>query len=500
MELKREKEKLNRKIQEKDLLINKLMNEKSSNDQDLMVLIDSRVDILKKEIQTSNENSKSPQTDSQNNPRNKIKELQQKLDTSSQILLDLASPFQQVSLQRNAPVENCNDKNHLKLLQSIEREKSDFKSTSLKHEESQKELNMTISKIKSEAMEIIKKYEHECNSLRTEKERLEKTIKKLRKEHEEKIQENAKDADSKTKEINDFMIENEALANEIGKLIQEKTNILEMLQLNEEKYEKIIKALEDEKKINQEKCAALHKNYNLIHDHSNVKIHKCEKEIELKIAEIHHLNEQVNILGNKMQEEKNKKLNLSEEKEALLESKNQEIINLKIDLNKMESKIQTQTEEMIKLERNHSIKMESFDVVLEDKENEIFQLKKELKEAEEQMIEERRKIQSPFDGTCSPILSPEEKEEQKREEKEIDQIKGLEAENEKLKKELRVVKKSLRETLDLNDVFSRDLQKLKHKSKKNTYIWLNYFLSRYAWNQAKRSGDIQVQTNARTTW
>ena len=97
--------------------------------------------------------------------------------------------------------------------------------------------------------------------------------------------------------------------------------------------------------------------------------------------------------------------------------------------------------------------MESFDVVLEEKENEIVQLQKGLKEAEEQLIEERRKIQAVLETTSPMTLSPsmlsmnDTMNEEKKVEKEIDRVKNLEAENEKLKKDLRVLKKSLKETL-----------------------------------------------------
>ena len=54
-----------------------------------------------------------------------------------------------------------------------------------------------------------------------------------------------------------------------------------------------------------------------------------------------------------------------------------------------------------------------------------------------------------------------------------DKIKNFENENDKLKKDLRIIKKSLKETLDLNDAFSRDLQKMKHKS---FYVFMLFYL------------------------
>ena len=469
IQLKCEKDKLNKKIQEKDLFINKLMNENTSNHviHDLPSLIDQQIEAMKKEVQTFMENAKrSPSVSPKNhNPINKLNELKAKFESSSKILADLGH-FSQPS--KNG--DSCKERSPINYSQIPELEKHDFRTFTCKHEEVQKELNQTIHSIKTEATEIIRKYENDCKILKAELEKSERGNKKLRKDMEEISQETTRQMESKNKEISDLTIENEALAHEIGKLIQEKSKILDNQQLNEERFEKMIKTLEEEKHINKEKCSTLHKDYNLIHDHSNVKIHKCEKEIEIKIAEIHHLNDQVNVLSKKMQEEKSKKLNLTEEKEALLESKDQEIINLKIDLNKMESKIQSQSEEMMKLERNHSITMESFDVVLEEKENEIVQLQKGLKEAEEQLIEERRKIQAVLETTSPMTLSPsmlsmnDTMNEEKKVEKEIDRVKNLEAENEKLKKDLRVLKKSLKETLDLNDIFSRDLQKMKHKS------------------------------------
>jgi len=444
------------------------MNENNSdNSQDLSSIIDIHLEALKKEIQSYHENSTqspsvSPKT--KKSPINKLNELKLKFENTTKNLLEFSNTFPTNSCY-NKKLENCNDIDHINLLKNIEKEKTEFTTVNVKNQETQKELNQTINDIKTEACEIIKKYENDCRNYKLELEKLEKSNKKLRKDIDEISQENAIQTESKIKEITDLTIENEALANEIGKLIQEKSKILEHQQINEEKYEKIIKTLEEETLINKEKCSTLHKDYSLIHDHSNFKIHKCEKEIELKIAEIHHLNDQVNILSNKMQEEKNKKLNLTEEKEALLESKNQEIINLKIDLNKMESKMQNQNEDIIKLERTHSITMESFDVVLEEKENEIIQLKKELKEAEEQLNDEKRKIQLVFESSSPmPISRGDSFQEEKKFEKEIDRMKSLETENEKLKKDLRIIKKSLKETLDLNDVFSRDLQKMKHKS------------------------------------
>lgn len=437
--------------------------EKSSENEghELCLLIDSRIDHLKQEILSYNEKSKFPDSLSseQENPMKKLQELYHKLDRSALILKEFANPL-------GVSTPHPTDKNPNHLFQKLEKEKNECNHATFKCEDNHKEMNQTFLKIKNEAREVIKKNESEYKALKIEYEKLEKSNKKQRKEYDEKLKELAKEVASKNKEINDLTIENEALATQIGKLIQEKTKIFEAQQRNEEKYERIIKALEEEKQINREKCATLHKNYNLIHDHSNVKIHKCEKEIELKITQIHQLNEQVNILSQKMQEENDKKCDLNEEKEALLESKNQEILNLKIDLNKMESKIQSQSEEMMKLERTHSIKMEGFDVVLEEKENEIFKLKKELKETEEQLNEERRKIQSVYEGSSPMLSSPEDKEDAPKAEKDSEMIACLEAENDKLKKELRIVKKSLKETLDLNDVFSRDLQKMKHKSNK----------------------------------
>lgn len=470
IQLKSEKDKLNKKIQEKDLFINKLMNENTSNRgiHDLSSLIDQQIEALKKEVETCTENSKrSPSLSPKNqNPINKLNELKAKFESSSKMLAELSY------MLPNKNGDSCREKSSpINYSQIPELEKHDFRTTfTCKHEAVQKELNQTIHSIKTEATEIIRKYENDCKILKSELEKSERANKKLRKDIEEINQETTRQMESKNKEINDLTIENEALAHEIGKLIQEKSKILDNQQVNEERFEKMIKALQEEKQINKEKCSTLHKDYNLIHDHSNVKIHKCEKEIELKIAEIHHLNDQVNVLSKKMQEEKSKKLNLTEEKEALLESKDQEIINLKIDLNKMESKIQSQSEEMMKLERNHSITMESFDVVLEEKENEIIQLQKGLKEAEEQLIEERKKIQAVLETTSPMQLSPsmlsmdDTMKEEKKVEKEIDRMKNLDSENEKLKKDLRVLKKSLKETLDLNDIFSRDLQKMKHKS------------------------------------
>ena len=165
-------------------------------------------------------------------------------------------------------------------------------------------------------------------------------------------------------------------------------------------------------------------------------------------------------------------MDIHEQNGFLIDNKNQEILNLKIDLNKVETKLQKQNEEMSKLNTAHSIHLEKLEILLEEKESEINELRRSIQDGEDQLKEEKRKIQNILESSPISTLSIEEngKEKEKEEnkfEKENDKIKNLktiETENDKLKKELSVIKKSLKETLDLNDVFSRDLQKMKHKS------------------------------------
>ena len=471
IQLKKEKEKLNKLLSEKDIFINKLLNEQNENN---FINLEKKMDMCLKEIHFEidsflENSSKKEEYDSTNllgqkdYLLKKINELKQKFEVSLKNINDICNLLpinESPKLQKNGEVFS-----EIKY-QQIEKELNELKLELSKYKEIEKELNLNINRMKlefsEETREIIRKCDDEINSSKFE---TEKISKKIRKDFEEEIQ-------RKIKENENLNLQNESLLLKIEKLISEKSNILESQQINEEKYEKIIKAMEDENEINKEKCSSLHQDYTLIHSHNNTKIHKCEKEIESKISEIHILNEQLSILSNKIQEEKNKKMDIHEQNGFLIDNKNQEILNLKIDLNKVETKLQKQNEEMSKLNTAHSIHLEKLEILLEEKESEINELRRSIQDGEDQLKEEKRKIQNILESSPISTLSIEEngKEKEKEEnkfEKENDKIKNLktiETENDKLKKELRVIKKSLKETLDLNDVFSRDLQKMKHKS------------------------------------
>lgn len=52
--------------------------------------------------------------------------------------------------------------------------------------------------------------------------------------------------------------------------------------------------MEEENYINKEKCAVLHNDFTQMHDNSHNHFHKCEKEIEIKVAEVKRLKDKLN--------------------------------------------------------------------------------------------------------------------------------------------------------------------------------------------------------------
>lgn len=412
--LKNDKDKLKNLLNEKDLLINKLLNQRSSlSEVNLLESIDLQLIQLKNDVNEKKENNEILTT--------KINKLTEKFENSISFLKNLQNLINPESANLKI-FENCNDQKH-----------HDF-------------------------LKIQSIMDNELKDLRQKLEKLEKENKNIKKEKEQKENDLNQELAIKKKEMDALIIENEALGTHIEKILHEKCQILERQEANEEKYEKIIKAIEDENLINKEKCATLHKNMNLFHDHNHNKINKCEKEIELKIAEIHRLNDQINILSSKVNEER--KNDESGNEGDVLENKNQEIINLKIDLNKLENALQLQNEETLNLKQKLTSQLNSFDSLIDTKEKEISDLKKGLRQAEFLLIEEKKKIQRMLQSNGSSSMFDEAI---KGEMCQHDDLKTSQKEIEKTKQELAILKKSLKESMDMNDASSQELQKMKHK-------------------------------------
>lgn len=412
--LKNDKDKLKNLLNEKDLLINKLLNQRSSiSEVNLLESIDLQLNQLKNDVNEKKENNEILTT--------KINKFTEKFENSISFLKNLQNSLNPESANLKI-FENCNDQKH-----------HDF-------------------------LKIQSIMDNELKDLRQKLEKLEKENKNIKKEKEQKENDLNQELVIKKKEMEALIIENEALGTHIEKILHEKCQILERQEANEEKYEKIIKAIEDENLINKEKCATLHKNMNLFHDHNHNKINKCEKEIELKIAEIHRLNDQINILSSKVNEERKNDENGNEG--DVLENKNQEILNLKIDLNKLENALQLQNEETLNLKQKLTSQLNSFDSLIDTKEKEISDLKKGLRQAEFLLIEEKKKIQRMLQSNGSSSMFDEVL---KGEMCQHEDLKTSQKEIEKTKQELAILKKSLKESMDMNDASSQELQKMKHK-------------------------------------
>ena len=125
----------------------------------------------------------------------------------------------------------------------------------------------------------------------------------------------------------------------------------------------------------------------------------------------------------------------------------------------MENALQMQNDENTKLNQKLLSQTTSFNSLLDIKEKEINELKKCLREAEFDLREERRKINSIISGSTNGNLNIEQLKQEYQEE----WISENKKEKDNLNKELALLKKSLKESLDMNDVLSLDLQKTKHK-------------------------------------
>lgn len=470
MQLKKEKEKLNKVLEEKDFIINKLINENNERNstcsQNIFDSIDFHLSEIKKEAESIFESSKR-KIDSQSIFKNKneptmkkITDLKNKFEISCKVIVDLSNYFENNS-DKLETLDFVSEKKHLNLLLNnvpIESENRELKNELCKQEDISSNVKLELNENK----EIQNKYYPELNILKHKIQKKEKVKNKTKTKQllQDKIEEYKKKIQKNSKVLKELNIVNEVLASNINKLNTERALMLEKQQITDEKFEKIIKVMKEEKEINKQKYSPLNKKYSSNPDHSDDDTHQYEKIIELKSSEIMQLNNQIKNLSIKILEEHNKNNFISKQKESVIESKNQEILNLKIDLNKIENKLQLQCEEFENLKRIHHAKLEKFDFLLEEKKNEIREIRKELRDAED-LINQERKIATSildFSSTNNENLKEEKGE------RENDKIKNLEIENDKLKKDLRFIKKSLKETLDQNDSYSQDLQKIRLRS------------------------------------
>lgn len=417
--LKKDKEKLTKLLEEKDLLINKLFNEKNIQKGSTTTtdIIDLLINDTKNQIR---EHSKKNITTEALNI--KLMNIKERIEATSKFIQE------QIDLLNKEPVkltifENCNDNKHKDFLRTQSR------------------------------------LENENNDLKCRVKILESENKQMKKDLEEKIKCLNEEIVIKNKEINALNVENEALGLHLEKMIYEKSKIIEENQENEQKYKKIKASMENSINLTPNKYS----NNNSIKDETQ----SIFEIRESKIINSMNLGEQMNINKELNKGDLHDKNDQNEKEKDYLESKNQEILNLRIDLNKMENAFQIQNGENIKLNQKLLSQTASFNALLDAKEKEINELKKSLREAEFNLREERRKINNILNKSLNGNLNVEQLTQEYQEEL----ISENKKEKDNLSKELALLKKSLKESLDMNDILSLDLQKTKHK---RTFIFFQW--------------------------